>query len=71
MGNIAFVASTLPVPLLKKYMNKWEISEIIVTSKSLAHSYEFLLENKPNIKIIIASLIFDYDNLPNDFKIPS
>ena len=53
MANLAFVASTLPVPLIKQNIKKWDISEIIVTSKSLSNSYEFLIKDYPHVKLSV------------------
>lgn len=53
MGNIAFVASTLPVPILKYKLNEWDIDEIIVSSVKLQKPFIFLLNNT-NIKLTIS-----------------
>jgi hypothetical protein len=53
MGNIAFVASTLPVPLLKAKSGEWDICEIVMTGTSLKQSYEYFVKDKPHIKLSI------------------
>jgi hypothetical protein len=50
MGNIAFVASTLPIPLLKNKLKNWEIEEIVLSGKSLEKSFSYLI-NKSTTKI--------------------
>jgi hypothetical protein len=53
MGNIAFVASTLPVPLLKKKIKEWEIHEIIIAGENIKDSYEYMIKEYPWIKLKI------------------
>ncbi|MDP3467514.1 MAG: hypothetical protein Q8S11_04235 [Daejeonella sp.] len=53
MGNIAFVASTLPVPLLKAKSGEWDICEIVMTGVSLQQSYEYFVKDKPHIKLSV------------------
>jgi len=53
VNNYAFVASTLPLYVLNKNITKWGITKIILASNKLYSSYEFLIENHPNIDIVI------------------
>jgi hypothetical protein len=51
MGNIAFVASTLPIPILKANLENWDIDEIILAGKNIEKSYNYLNKNN-RIKIL-------------------
>lgn len=52
MGNIAFVASTLPVPILKANLENWDIEEIILAGNNIEKSFKYLNKNK-KLKISI------------------
>jgi hypothetical protein len=45
MGNIAFIASTLPIPILKYKIKDWEIDEIVVSSINLQKPFFYLIKN--------------------------
>jgi hypothetical protein len=51
--NTAFVASTLPVLLLKNKIREWEIGEIIISGENIKDTYEYILKDYPNIKLKI------------------
>jgi len=53
MGNIAFVASTLPIPLLKAKSQDWDICEIVLAGTSLQQSYEYFVKDTPQIKLSV------------------
>ena len=52
MGNIAFVASTLPIPILKSNLKKWNIDQIIISGKNIEKPYTFL-KNKAEVKLSV------------------
>jgi len=51
-SNIAFVASTLPIQILDLMIEKWNITEVMVSNKNLLQSYKYLNLNNPKLKIV-------------------
>jgi hypothetical protein len=52
MGNIAFVASTLPIPILKANLNKWDIDEIVISGKNIEKPFTFL-KSRSEVKLSV------------------
>lgn len=52
-GNIAYVASTLPVGILRRRARDWQIGTVLVASPSLGKSYEYLTKECHHIHIIV------------------
>lgn len=50
MGNIAFVASTLPISLIKAKAKDWEIDEIVIAGKNIERSFLYLNNVESKIK---------------------
>jgi hypothetical protein len=53
INNIAYVASTLPISVLNRMAEEWNIGCILVASAALGKSYSYLSIEKPYIKIIV------------------
>lgn len=51
--SIAFIASTLPAPIIIKNSERWNLTEVIFTRESLVRSFDFLKVNNPNIKFVV------------------
>lgn len=53
MNGIAFVGSTLPIPILKNKLIDWNINKIILSDKKLYNAYNYLLESNVNFNFKI------------------
>jgi hypothetical protein len=53
MKSIAFIASTLPVPLVNKNCDVWNLKEVVFTHEGLVHSFQFLKEKNSKIKFVV------------------
>ena len=51
--SLAFVASTLPALILKLKIEDWNVSEIIVSNRSLYETFNYLTKNFENIKLTV------------------
>lgn len=51
-NNSAYVASTLPVFVLNKMAEEWNVGRVLVASPALAKSYNYLRAENPSIKIV-------------------
>ena len=52
-NNCAFVSSTLAIHALNINVEKWKINEIILASRDLEKSYQYLIDNFPDVKLTI------------------
>lgn len=50
--NSAYVASTLPISILNKMAEEWNVGRVLVASTALAKSYSYLQAANPSIKIV-------------------